>query len=58
MRIGLLEKKLEGGGQIDPPPLPCNRWENSPPEKGLKARGSKSGDMSGFMVLEVLFLFE
>ena len=36
MRIGLLEKKLEGGGQIDPPPLPCDRWENSPPEEGLK----------------------
>ena len=34
MTIGLLEKKLEGGGQIDPP-LPCDRWENSPPEEGL-----------------------
>ena len=35
MRIGLLEKKLEGGGgQIDPP-LPCDRWENCPPEEGL-----------------------
>ena len=27
MRIVLLEKKVKGGGQIDPPPLPCNRWE-------------------------------
>ena len=45
MRIGLLEKKLEGGGQIDPPPLPSDRWENSPPEEGLRD-GMKYDDMT------------
>ena len=38
MRIGLLEKKLEGGGVKLTPPLPCDRWENSPPEEGLMAK--------------------
>ena len=34
MTIELLEKKLEGGVKLTPP-LPCDRWENSPPGEGL-----------------------
>ena len=52
MTIGLLEKKLQGGGQNPPPPLPYYFIGNSPHEEGLNRDAKFITDQLALQVLQ------